>query len=200
MKITFKHISQKILLILSMFLLLNTVYAQSIIFSSDQWPKRWERAMHHQPMNGHMVDEKIRKNNFRKVSHREKSHQGWGQRRNEKRYSRSRTPEYNYRENGHNQRSQINNGSYLGYGAAPNPASEYYGRQFSAYPNVYQGVYPGSYSGLGFPGYGIPRYGNPGYGIPGYGVPGYGISGPGLAYPSPLHMAPGIFPGSAYPW
>lgn len=193
MKITFKHIGQKILLILSMFLLLNTVYAQSIIFSSDQWPKRWERAMHHQPMNGHMVDGKIRKNNYRKVSHRERSHQGWGQQRNQKRYSR--TPEYNYRANAHNQRTHINNGSYLGYGAARDPASEYYGRQFSAYPNVYQGVYPGSYSGLGF-----PSYGNPGYGIPGYGVPGYGIQGGGLSYPSPLYMAPGIFPGSPNPW
>lgn len=190
MKIKFKHISQRILLILSMFLLLNTVYAQSIIFSSDQWPKRWERAMHHQPMNGHMVNGKIRKTNFRKVSHREKSHQGWGQRRNEKRYSRSRTPEYNYRANNHNQRSQINNRSYIDYGAAPDISTEYYGRQFSTYPNVYQGVYPGTYSGLGFPGYGVP----------GYGIPGYGIPATGLGYPSPLYMAPGIFPGGAYPW
>lgn len=199
MKITFKHITQKILLILSMFLLLNTVYAQSIIFSSDQWPKRWERAMHHRPMNGHMVTEKYRKNNYRKVSYREKSHQGWGQQRNQKRYSRSRTPEYNYRANMNNQRSQINNASYLGYGAAQAPVStrnnEYYGRQFPAYQNVYQGVYPGSYSGLVLPGYGIPQYGNSGYGIP-----GYGISGTGLAYPSPMYMAPGIFPGSPYPW
>ena len=195
MNITSKHITQKILLILSMFLLLDTAYAQSIIFSSDQWPKRWERAMHHQPMNGQVIEEKSRKNNFRKVTHRKKSHQGWGQQRNEKRYTRSRTPEYNYRENGHNQRSYINNGSYIGYGAAPDMATGYYGQDFSVYPNVYQGVYPGAYTGLGFPGYGLP-----GYGVPGYGVPGYGIPGIGLGYPSPFYMAPGMFPGSAYPW
>lgn len=180
---TCKHLSQTILSMLGMFLLLSSVYAQSIIFSSDQWPKRWERAMQYQPMSGHVVPEKIRSNNFKRVTHRKKNHRGWGQQRNEKRYSRSRTPEYNYQSYNRYEGAPVNNGSYPLYGSP----TGYYGNSIPAYPgmypNNYSGIYPGAYSGLG---------------MPGYGVPGYGM--PGLGFPAPLYMAPGIYPGGGYPW
>lgn len=193
----FKHISQTVLLILSMFLLLSSVYAQSIIFSSDQWPKRWERAMQHQPMNGHVVPDKMQINNFKRVTYRKKNHQGWGQQRNEKRYSRSRTPEYNYQSYNRHEGAPINNGSNSLYGSP----TGYYGNSIHTYPNMNQGMYPGmypnNYSGI-YPG----TYS--GMGMPGYGVPGYGIPGLGLPYPAPLYMAPGIYPGvypgGGYPW
>lgn len=203
MKTTFKHISQTILLMLCMFLLLSSVYAQSIVFSSDQWPKRWERAMHHQPMNGHLEPEKRHRNNFKKVSYREKNHQGWGQQRNKKRYSRSRTPEYNYQSNNMNPGMRLNNNSYSNSGLTTGN----YGNSIPVYPRTYSGF---GVPGYGMPGYGVPGYGMPGYGVSGYGVPGYGVSGygvpgygvpgygvPGLGFPAPTFMAPGM---GGYPW
>lgn len=174
-----KHINQTVLLILGMFLLLSSVSAQSIVFSSDQWPKRWERAMQHQSMSGHVVQGKLKKVNFKRVSYREKNRQGWGQQRNEKHYSRSRTPEYNYQ-------------SYPLYGGAPinnGLQSGYYGNSIPVYPGIYQGMYPGIYPDV-----------YSGLGMPGYGFPGYGMPGLGLGYPSPIFMAPGIYPSGGYPW
>jgi len=52
---TLKNIRVNTLLVSSVFLLLSHAQAQSIIFSSDQWPKRWERAMQNRAMNGYVA-------------------------------------------------------------------------------------------------------------------------------------------------
>ena len=193
---TLKHIRLNTLLVSSMFLLLSNVQAQSIIYSSDQWPKRWERAMQHRPMNGHSAPVRHQRdrnyssdktNGFHQVRH-----QGWGQQPDEKRHKRSRTPEYNYEL--HNkyeadplkQRYAIPGSLPNSYGYVPYSAPGYYGNGIPAYPympaNSYPGAYPGNYPGLGIPGlpYATPLYMGPGL-YPGMGYPGMGY--PGMGYP-----------------
>lgn len=192
---TSKHIRVNTLLISGMFLLLSNVQAQSIIFSSDQWPKRWERAMQNQPMNGHLVSARQnrkgnsssnKKNGFQKVTH-----QGWGQQPDKKRHKRSRTPEYNYElNNRYNvdplaQRYALPGA--LPYSSAPYVAPGYIGNTVPAHPYISNGLYPGVYPGIGVPGmpYTTPYYMGPGlypnhvYSSPGYPGPGY----PGMGYP-----------------
>jgi len=188
MLVTPLHISQTVLSMLGMFMLLASVSAQSVIFSPDQWPKRWERAMHHQPMNGHIVPGKLNRVDFKRVNHRQKNHQGWGQQRDDNRYTRSRTPEYNYQAYNRYERAPINDGSYLLNRSMPG----YYGNAIPNYPNMYQGMYPNMY--------GNNYSGNYPGAYSGLGMPGYGMPGLGLGYPAPIYMAPGIYPGGAYPW
>lgn len=183
---TLKHISLNTLLVSGMFLLLNNVQAQSIIFSPDQWPKRWERAMQNQPMNGHMVSARYQRNSSHTNDQRngvhKVSHQGWGQQPDEKRHRRSRTPEYNYES--HNryevdplkQRYALPGTLSNSYGYGSYSAPGYYGSTIPAYPYMPATTYPGVYPGI-YPGAGIP----------------------GLPYAAPLYMGPGIYPGARYP-
>lgn len=164
-------------LVISTFCLLNNVQAQSIIFSPDQWPKRWERAMNSQPMHGRIMQGKNNQADFKKVDS-----QGWGQQQNVKRYSRSRTPDY------YNGGVRLQNESDLLKRRYDTPGSMSYAGVYSAYPgNSNYGYmplnrYPGFNQGMGLPLYGI--------GVPGIGFP----------YAQPFFMAPGLTPGFGYPW
>ncbi|VAW95614.1 hypothetical protein MNBD_GAMMA23-1141 [hydrothermal vent metagenome] len=171
---TFKQSKQTSLSLVMMFLFLNGSFAQSIIFSSDQWPKRWERTMQQQPMNGYIIPAKMK--NFKNINQPEtRRYQGWGKQQSKQRYQRSRTPDYNYRLRNKyeavplSQRYAIPESlNYGGY-----PVRGYYGNSMPVYP-----MYPG----LGLLGSGMP-----------------GFAGMGLPYASPFYMAPGLYPGMGYP-
>lgn len=186
---TSKHIRLNTLLISGMFLLLSNVQAQSIVFSSDQWPKRWERAMQHKPMNGSVVSTTNRGNslaNNTRSSYQKVSHQGWGQQPDSKRHKRSRTPEYDYELNKRydvdplKQRYALPGASRYSPGYAPYATPGYLGNTVPAHPYISNGLYPGVYPGIGVPGmpYTTPYYMGPGLypnmGYPGFGYPGMG--------------------------
>ena len=192
---TFKNIRLNLMVMLSMFLLLSNVQAQSIIFSSDQWPKRWERAMHKRVLSGEFRPGNNRSSNIRKASN-----QGWGQQQKEKRNKYSRTPDYynndvakRFEADPLKQRYSVPQSlPYAGYGAYPGngyygtypvmPLGVHPGTYSGAYPGIYSGAYPGLYQGFGGPGFG--------YGLPGMGFP----------YSSPFLLSPGLTPGLGYPW
>ena len=186
---TFKHIRIKLMMMVVMFLSFTSVQAQAILFSSDQWPKRWGRAMNHQTLSGHIMPAKRKPADIKKVSQ-----QSWGQQQNDKRRKRSRTPDYNggtyerYEADPLKRRYAVPRPFYgtspysSGYGL--NPMNGYYGN----YPAMgYPGTYPGLYQGLGVPGLGV-------------GIPGLGVPGLGFPYSSPFLLAPGMTPGLAAPW
>jgi len=202
-----KELILKGMVVMSVLLIVNTVYAQSVIFSSDQWPKRWERVMKHRPFNGHngyrqLEDKRFnlvdnRSERFKKVTHRENRRvQSWGQQPEQRRLKRSQTPEYNYQ----TYRNQFDGVSQR-HRYAIEPAmnrnylsnSNKLGMVMPAYPTVY----PEYYSGFGVPNIVTPGYGYGGYGIP-YTEPllmGQGI--PMLGYPSGLIGYPGLM---GHPW
>ncbi len=172
---TLKHRGQIILSFAMIFLFLNSCFAQPVIFSSDQWPKRWERVMQQQPMNGYIMP--VKSKNFKNVNQPGRRHyQGWGQQQNKQRYQRSRTPDYNY--SLHNRYEPVPLSQRyalpesLSYGRYP--VMGYYRNSMPVYP-----MYPGS-------------------GLPNPGVPGF--SGMGFPYASPFYMAPGLYPATGYPW
>ena len=171
------HLYQVASLMLMMLFFNHYTAAQSIIFSSDQWPKRWERAMHHQPMNGRFeVPRHFNKQDFRQVNQTKKKVQGWGKQRSENHYKRSRTPDYNYQTY-----KQFRYQQYPLYGYGQN----HYQSSLATPYHFGNGIYPHSYSPLG--------------------LVGYPLSAMGLSYPSPLFMAPGLHPGGlthnvVYPW
>lgn len=182
---------------------LSNAFAQSVVYSPDQWPKRWGRAMHHNTMmrgsvNRYRSINGNRSNGYSRTNSPERSkfntgsqrQQGWGQQPEEKRYTRSKTPDYNYR-------------SYSEeFNAAPSglpysfPGNSYYGVG-SVYPPVYQGIYP-AYPNILAPNLVTPGLG--GLGFP-YASP---LLMPGLGYPGVLPGVPGYiggYPGSfGYPW
>ena len=211
---TFKHLRLNILLMMLMFLLFKTADAQPLVFSSDQWPERWGRAMNKPDMSEYFFQQRERQRNLQRNTQRRSqgkasvggiktNHQGWGQQPKEIRNKRSQTPDYskNY--------YQSEDSDYLkrryaipqslpyssAYGAYP--LNNYYGASpylYSApyggmYP--YAGMYPGSYPGI-YPGIGISGLG--------LGVPGLGVPGLGFPYSSPYLLAPGLTPGLGYPW
>jgi len=191
---TFKYFRLYLMLLMSMFLLFESVQAQSINFSSDHWPKRWGRAMNSQDMTGYFSQSKNKSSATKKVSH-----QGWGQRSKEKRNRRSKTPEYSngtyqnrYEDEFLRRRyavpeSMPYSSGYAGYPRNNYPVNNYY-RNYSVMPSpVYQGFYPGSYPG------GVPGT------FPGLGS-GMGVPGLGFPYSSPFLLAPGLTPGLGYPW
>ena len=190
---TFKHFRLNLMLMTPMFLLLHSVQAQPINFSSDHWPKRWGRAMNKPDMTGYFLQSNRKPTETKKVSH-----QGWGQQRKEKRNRRPKTPDYsnatfdNRYENEFLKRRYAIPGSmpyssgYAGY-----PMNNYYGN-YSVMPSpIYQGIYPGSFPG-GFPGTFPGLYS--GMGVPGLGFP---YSSPFLLAPG---LTPGLTPGLGYPW
>ncbi len=167
----FKHFKLRSLTFILIFLFLNNIFAQPIIFSSDQWPKRWERVMHYRPMNGYITPAKI--NNFKKVNQsRDDRYQWWGQHQTKQRYQRSRTPEYNYRLYNRYEAIPLNQRYAIpesfNYGAYPN----YYGNVIPAYPVMY------------------PNLGASSIGLPGMVSP----------YATPFYMAPSLYPRMGYPW
>lgn len=193
---TFKHIKTGLFLMLAMILLLNNVFAQSVIFSSDKWPKRWERAMNQHFMNGPVVP--IRQRNYENNSVNARNgiqkvaqQGGWGKQPEKMRHEhkRSRTPEYHngthyrYDEDPLKRRYALPDPQYgiYGHGAYPHG---YYGSTVPVIPHLPAAVYPapiyGSYPGV-YPGI-----------YPGLGMPGM-YSAPGL-YPF------GGYPGNGYPW
>ena len=196
---TFKQFRTNMLLIPAMFLLLNNVSAQPIIFSSDQWPKRWERAMKNVSLNGHVTPVRQREyNRYRsgkEVNGVTKLAQasGWGKPPERKRHKhkRSRTPDYGngshhrYDEDPLKKRYAVPNMQPHGYGAYP--SNGYYGASIPAYPHMPSAVYPGSIPGI-YP-Y-MSAY-------PGLGVPGFGI--PRSPYATPFYSAPGLYPMGVYP-
>lgn len=177
-----KHLRLSLMFMMSMFLLLETVQAQAINFSSDHWPKRWGRAMNKPDMSAYVYQTRNETSPLKKVRH-----QGWGQKVHDKRNQRSKTPDYH-------------NGFYNHY------ESDYLKRRYavprsmpysSAYPaNNYYGNYPL-----------MPHLGYPGI-IPGVSGIGMGVPGLGFPYSSPFLLAPGltpglmpgISPGAGYPW
>ena len=208
-----KELFLKGMIVISALLIVNTVYAQSVIFSSDQWPKRWERVMKHRPFNGHNGQRQLedkgfnlvdnRSDRFKKINHRENRRvQRWGQQPEQRRHKRSQTPEYNYQTYRHQldgvsqrqryaidpvlNRNYLSNSNYY-----RNFNSNYSGMGMSTYPTVY----PEYYSGFGAPNIVTPGFG--GYGAP-YTEPllmGQGI--PMLGYPSGLSGYPGLM---GHPW
>jgi len=200
---TLKHIRLNTLLVSSMFLLLCNAQAQSIIFSSDQWPKRWERAMQKRPMNGNVIPARFQRdsnysrektNGFNTVRH-----QGWGQQPEQTRHKRSRTPEYRnglhnkYVEDPLKQRYALPESRPNSSGYGRYPAIGYYGNTIPAYSYIPATIYPG----MGYPNVGYPGVGNPGMGYPGRGYPGMGY--PGMGYPGMGYPGMG-YPGMGYPW
>jgi len=210
---TLKHLRLNVMLMMLMFLLLKTVDAQPLVFSSDQWPKRWGRAMNTPDMSEYFSQQRERQKNYQKNYQRKSqrknasaamktSHQGWGQQQpKEFRNKRSQTPDY--RKNYY----QRDESDYLkrryavpesmpyssAYGAYP--LNGFYGASPYSYSAPYTGLYPYSYPGLytgGYPGVGVPGLG--------LGIPGLGVPGLGFPYSSPFLMAPGITPGLGYPW
>ena len=177
-----------VLMLFSMLLFTNYAFAQSVIFSSDQWPKRWERAMQHHSINAQLGHPQRQSSNFKRVNHSQKSQQGWGQKSREKGHTRSRTPDYHYQRHNFSRAVPLSNNYSSGYGIAPDLTSGYYTRPVPLYPNVYSGQ-----GLLGYGGYGVPAYGQPGLGLPGLGLPGVGS-----LYPTPLYMAPGVYSGGIY--
>lgn len=174
-----KQINMNKVLMLCTLLLFGNVYAQPIVFSSDQWSKRWGRAMKHQPPSVKLAHANVNKLN----------RQGWGKRRKERTNKHRRTPDYNNRFYDHNESDVLERRyavpeSYLGsrqntYGYEPYSRNNYYGNYPMVppmvYPGSYSGVYPGSYPGLGMPNMGFP-------------------------FSSPFLLAPGLTPGMGYPW
>lgn len=198
---TVKPIRQYRLPIACMFLLISgVVQAQPVIFSPDQWPKRWERAMQNQSMSGHFSPAQKPSN-----SSEQSNRQGWGQKSSESRHRRSRTPDYNYEADPSRYRYTVP--QYMNYGSYP--ATGYYGSPIATYPyaaspmfpgiypGIYSGTYPGIYPGL-YPGLGVPGIAAPGLGVPGLGAPG--LIMPGVPYSTPLYLGPGIYSGLGYPW
>lgn len=202
---TLKHLRLKATLMMLMFLLLKTVDAQPLVFSSDQWPKRWSRAMNKPDMSEYFSQQQERQRNYQRKAERKNtsaaikiSHQGWGQQQPEEfRNKRSLTPDY---KKNYYQRDESDylkrryalpeSMPYLSpYGAYP--FNNFYGASPYLYSAPYNGLYPFSYPGI-YPGIGVP-----GLGI---GVPGLGVPGIGFPYSSPFLMAPGITPGLGYPW
>lgn len=202
---TLKHLRLNLMLMMVMFLLLKTVDAQPLVFSSDQWPKRWGRAMNKPDMSEFFSQQRERQKNIQKKSQRKNtadvmktSHQGWGQKQPEEfRNQRSKTPDYgkNYYQR---DESEFLKRRYAvpesmpyisGYGAYP--LNNFYGASPYLYSAPYGGVYPYSYPGI-YPGSGVPGLG--------LGIPGLGVPGLGFPYSSPYLMAPGITPGLGYPW
>lgn len=194
---TFKQSRTGLLFISVTLLLSGNVSAQSIIFSSEQWPKRWERAMKNVSLNGHVVPPRqrertrYRQGDIKQDFHMAAQQGGWGKppQRMRHEHKRSRTPEYH---NGTHFR-QDDDPVKRRY-ALPNTQQNLYG--YSAYPNSYYGNgsymtgvpvvphlpaaiypapvyggYPGLYRGVGIPGF----YGAPGLypfsGYPGVGFP-----------------------------
>lgn len=193
---TFKHIKTGLLFLPAMLLLASNVSAQSIIFSSDQWPKRWERAMKEHAMNSTVAPPRQQRmayrsannaNGFKKVVQQG----GWGKQPEKMRHKheRSLTPEYHngshhrYDEDPLKRRYALPDTQYglYGYGAYHHG---YYGSAVpviphlpaAVYPGMYPGVYPGIYNGI----------------YPGFGLPG-SYTAPGI-YPF------GGYPGIGYPW
>lgn len=178
---TLKRIRTGALFLSVMFLFVTNVFAQSIMFSSDQWPKRWERAMRHVSLNGHVTPpDYSQRNHSRTDGVRNVVEQGgWGKSPGRLRHEhkRSRTPEYfgtyhRYDEDPVKQRFALPNSQndIYGYGAYSN---SYYGSTIpviphlpvSVYPAPLYGGYPGMYPGLGVPGM-YPFGGYPGVGYP----------------------------------
>ena len=189
---TDKNIKTGLFLVIAMFLLANHVSAQSIIFSSDQWPKRWERAMNDHSMNGFVappgnkpyrrIQADKNSNGIRKVAQQS----GWGKQPDKLRHKhkRSRTPEYhngthhNYNVDTLKQRYALPSTNYglYGHGAYQNYM---YGSAVpviphlpvAVYPTPLYGSYPGMYPGIGMSGWynapGVYPYG----GYPGVGFP-----------------------------
>lgn len=162
-------------LMTSVFLLFSSAHAQPVLFSSDQWSKRWARAMNHQ-----MSSVKLAHSSINKVSH-----QGWGQQPNEKRKTRSRTPDYKngfydrYESDALKRRYAVPE-SYSGswpnsFGYEPYTRGRYYGNYPLMSPTIYPGTYPGLHQGMGAPVTGFP-------------------------FSSPFLLAPGLTPGMGYPW
>jgi len=190
---TFKHFRLNLMLMMLMFLLLDSVQAQPINFSSDHWPKRWGRAMNRADMTGYFSQSN------RKLTETKKAgHQGWGQQPKEKRNRRSKTPDYSngtydnrYENKFLRRRYAIPESMPYSSGYGGYPLNNYY-QNYSVMPSpVYQGAYPGSFPG-GFPGT-----------FPGF-YPGMGVPGLGFPYSSPFLLAPGLTPGLTpglgYPW
>lgn len=190
---TFKQFRLKLMLMTLMFLLLHGVQAQPINFSSDHWPKRWERAMNRADMTGYFS-----RSNRKSTETKKASHQGWGQQPKEKRNRRSKTPEYSnggyenrYENDFLRRRYAIPESMSYSSGYGGYPMNNYYGH-YSVMPSAfYQGVYPGNYPGV-FPGVYPGLY--PGMGVPGLGFP---FSSPFLLAPD---LTPGLTPGLGYPW
>jgi len=209
----FKQFTLIVIVMLGAFL--NNVYAQSIVFSSDQWPKRWERAMMHRPMNGHVATEyagnrtanfkNANRAGFKQVSNRNRNlQQGWGQQPEQQRYKRSNTPEYNYQSQNNRfegmslqQRYAIPNANQGVTHYGVNPIAGYYGGLIPGYSNVASPFYNGVYPGYAYPNILAPGLVAPGFG--GLGFP-YGttplLMGPGLGYPGGLGYPMGL----GYPW
>lgn len=177
---TVKQIRKNSVLMMSTFLMFSSVHAQPVLFSADQWSKRWGRVMNHQIPNASLSLEGRMHSSINKVSH-----QGWGRQRNEKRNKRGRTPDYNngfykrYENDAVKQRYAVPE-SYHAYrpyslGNEPYTRGGYYGN----YPLMPSMTYPGSLSG-GYPGMGVPAIGFP--------------------FSSPSLLAPGLTPGMGYPW
>lgn len=189
---TFIHIKQTGLFILMVFLVLQHAAAQPIIFSPDQWPKRWERVMQYPSMT--VAARSVHDNSMRRVNESSRvRYQGWGQQKNIQRHQRSHTPEYNYQLYKRyepvplSQRYALPESfNYTGY-----PLTGLYGSPLPVYPPLYSAGYPSVYPGF-YPG----AY--PGWGMTGMGVPG--LPGTGLPYATPLYLAPGLYPGAGYPW
>ena len=179
-----KHNRVWTIFLIFVLLLMNNALAQPVIYSSDQLPSRWERAMNNRTMNGFIKPVSEHFYSYEKNDASRKT--GWGRPPEKLRhkYKRSRTPEYG-------------NGSYLDYKedplkrryALPEPfpvygysahTGNYYGTHVPVPPQLPVAVYPGIYSvgsPVGYPGYGLPNF-----------YPGTGI------YPY------GGFPGMGYPW
>lgn len=194
----------KTLLALVLIMAIQSVMAQAVVFSSDQWPKRWGRVMHSQPMSGFINN--TTQSGFKKVSYRqEKSRRPtWGKQTTKQRATYSQTPEYNYKH----------------YPIAQQPVYSRYNYPMNyapAYPSNFLGAYPmlGGYgapmSPMGVPSLLIepthypsmyaPVMGNPNLGYPmGYLPYGaQGVSNANQYYPVQNYRAPAYSRGM-YPW
>lgn len=157
-------------------LLASAVFAQSVIFSPDQWPKRWERVMQHQPMNGYIKNNIGKQNKIWRARdnrvdyHQNRSRQSWGQQPKVERNNRSRVPEYAYRSYNRNNWYTSASQYYQPY-KAPVIVSSYpllpspltFGSGFNSslvYPNL-------NYSSLALPGFAYPDSAYTGLVIPG---------------------------------
>lgn len=170
-----KQININKILMMCTLLLFGNAHAQSIVFSSDQWPKRWGRAMNHQMPSVKLAH----------ASENNMNRQGWGQRRNETTNKRRRTPDYNNRFYDRNESDALKRRyavpeTYLGsrrntFGYEPYSRNNYYGNYPMMPPMTYPGSFPGMYQGFGVPGIGFP-------------------------FSSPFLLAPGLTPGMGYPW
>ncbi len=156
-------------LILLSSLFVNNVFAQQVIFSSDQWPKRWGRVMQHQSMNAYVKSNYPARNVYRKEGNRFNGKQHvWGQPVDNSKNIRSKVPEYRYKPNNnlympvniYPQLAQYNMnpiaGAYNSYPMLPAPMLMGYGFNMNlAYPVV-------TNQALGFPGViGLPGIGYP---------------------------------------